>query len=252
MTTITHTVTDSATMLRRVLRHTTRNPATLVMAIVLPTILLLLLDFGFGGAIDTHGHYVDYLLPGIILMGASYSATATAVAVATDASQGIINRFRTMAIARSAVLTGHVIGSVLRSTFGIALVVLIGLAIGFRPVTNPLRWLAILGLVALLLFAIAWLATAIGLATGTTSGAASLAAILQLLPFLSGAFVPTDTMPGWLQTFTANQPMTHIVATLRSLLTDTPIGDHGWLAITWCAVIAITGYLWARAAYRTR
>jgi ABC-2 type transport system permease protein len=253
MTTLACTLTDSATMLRRVLRHTTRNPSTLIMAVLLPTVLLLLLDLGFGGAIDTGGgHYVDYLIPGIILMGASYSATSTAVAVATDASQGIINRFRTMAIARTAVLTGHVIGSVLRSTFGIALVVLIGLAIGFRPTTNPLRWLATLGLVTLLLFAVAWLATAIGLATATASGAASVAAIFQILPFLSGAFVPTDTMPGWLQTFTANQPMTHIVATLRGLLTDTAIGNHAWLAITWCAAIALAGYLWARATYRRR
>ncbi len=253
MSTLTYTLTDSSTMLRRVLRHTTRNPSTLIMAIVLPGVILLLLNYGFGGAIRTSGgRYIDYLVPGIILMGACYSASATAVAVATDSSQGIIDRFRTMAIARSAVLTGHVLGSVLRAMLGTALVVLLALAIGFRPTANPLHWLAVTGLAALMLFAIAWIATAMGLATGSASGAASLAAILQILPFLSGAFVPTDTMPGWLQAFTANQPMTHIVSALRGLLTDTPVGDHGWIAVTWCAGAAIAGYLWARTAYRRR
>jgi len=253
VSTLTYTLTDSSTMLRRVLRHTTRNPSTLIMAIVLPGVILLLLNYGFGGAIRTSGgRYIDYLVPGIILMGACYSASATAVAVATDSSQGIIDRFRTMAIARSAVLTGHVLGSVLRAMLGTALVVLLALAIGFRPTANPLHWLAVTGLAALMLFAIAWIATAMGLATGSASGAASLAAILQILPFLSGAFVPTDTMPGWLQAFTANQPMTHIVSALRGLLTNTPVGDHGWIAVTWCAGAAIAGYLWARTAYRRR
>jgi ABC-2 type transport system permease protein len=250
---VTHAFIDSSAMLRRVLRHTGRNPSTLIMAVLLPAILLLLLDFGFGGAISAGGvRYVDYLVPGIILMGASYAAGATAIAIASDCSEGIIDRFRTMAIGRSAVLTGHVLGSVLRSLAGTVLVVLIGLAVGFRPTTNPLHWLAATGLVALMLFAIAWVAAGIGLATGTVSGAASLAAIFQVLPFLSAAFVPTRTMPGWLQVFTANQPMTHIVLTLRGLLTDGPIGDHAWIALTWCVGIAAVGFVWARAGYDRR
>jgi ABC-2 type transport system permease protein len=251
--TLTYALTDSTTMLRRVLKHTTRNPTTLVMAVLLPSVLLLLLNFGFGGAIRAGGgRYIDYLVPGILLMGASYSASATAVAVATDSSQGIIDRFRTMAIARSAVLTGHVIGSVLRSLLGTALVVLIAVAIGFRPTTDPARWAAALGLVALMLFAIAWISTGMGLATGTVNGAASLAAVFQLLPFLSGAFVPTETMPGWLQAFAANQPMTHIVTALRGLLTDRPVGDHGWLAIAWCGGLAAVGFVWAVMTYNRR
>lgn len=253
MTTLAHSLADSWTMLRRVLRHTIRNPSTLLMSVLLPGVLLLLLDFGFGGAIRTgSGRYVDYLMPGIIMMGACYSVSATSVAVATDSSEGIIDRFRTMAIARSALLTGHVLGSLLRSMFGTALVVLVALAVGFRPTTDPVRWLGVVGLVALLLFAIAWLATAIGLAAGNAAGAASLAAIFQILPFLSGAFVPTETMPGWLQAFTANQPMTHIVATLRGLLTSTPVGNHGWLAVAWCVGTALVGFGWARAAYNRR
>jgi ABC-2 type transport system permease protein len=250
---VTHALIDSSAMLRRVLRHTARNPGTLIMAVLLPSVLLLLLDFGFGGAISTAGgRYVDYLVPGILLMGASYSASVTAIAIATDSSEGIIDRFRTMAIARGAVLTGHVLGSVLRSLAGTALVVLIALAVGFRPTADVVRWLAAAGLVALTLFAIAWVAAGIGLATGSVSGAASLAAIFQILPFLSAAFVPTQTMPGWLQAFTANQPMTHIVLALRGLLTGGAIGDHGWIAVVWCAGIALVGYVWARAGYNRR
>lgn len=249
MSSLTFALTDSSTMLRRVLRHTARNPSTLVMAIVLPTVILLLLNYAFGGAIHTGGAYINYLVPGIVLMGASYSASATAVAVATDSSQGIIDRFRTMAIARSSVLTGHVVGSVLRAMLGLALVVLVALAIGYRPAATPVHWLAVIGLVALMLLAIAWIATAMGLATGSAAGAASLAAILQILPFMSGAFVPTNTMPGWLQAFTANQPMTHIVAALRALLANTQAGNQGWIAIIWFAGLATAGYLWARAAF---
>jgi ABC-2 type transport system permease protein len=253
MSSLTHAVGDSSTMLRRVLRHTTRDPSMLIMSILLPGVLLLLLNYGFGGAIrPTTGSYLDYLVPGIILMAASYSVSATAVAVATDSSEGIIDRFRTMAIARSAVLIGHVLGSILRTLVGTSLVVLIAVAIGFRPTTDPLHWLAVIGLVALLLFAVAWIATAMGLATGTASGAASLAAIFQILPFLSGAFVPTGTMPGWLQAFTANQPMTPIVSSLRGLLTDTPVGASGWLAVVWCAGAAVVGFGWARRAYERR
>lgn len=246
------TLADTSTMLRRVLRHTTRNPSTLIMAILMPVVLLLLMDYGFGGAIHTGGRYIDYLIPGIILMGAGYSGSATAVAVATDSSEGIIDRFRTMAIARSAVLTGHVLGSVLRTLIGTAAVVLLALALGFRPAADPLDWLAALGLVALMLFAVAWVATGIGLAAGNPSGAAALASILSILPFLSGAFVPTATMPGWLQVFTANQPMTHIVVTLRGLFTGTPIGDHGWIAVAWCVGVAAVGYVWARRVYDRR
>jgi ABC-2 type transport system permease protein len=142
-----------------------------------------------------------------------------------------------------------VLGSLLRNLFDTALVVLVALAVGFRPTADPVRWLAVVGLVTLLLFAIAWVAAAIGLVTGNATGAASVAAIFQILPFLSGAFVPTDTMPGWLQAFTANQPMTYIVATLRGLLTGTPVGNHGWLAVAWCAGAAAVGYLWPAGAY---
>jgi ABC-2 type transport system permease protein len=253
VSTLSFAVSDSMTMLRRVMKHTTRNPTTLIMSIVLPGVLLLLLDFGFGGALrGTATGYLDYLLPGILLMAACYSASATAVAVATDSSQGIINRFRTMAISRSAVLTGHVLGSVARTMIGTVLVVGIGVAIGYRPAAGPVGWLAVTGMMVLLLLTVAWLATAIGLATGNPTGAASAAALFQLLPFLSGAFVPTATMPGWLQAFAAHQPMTPIVSTLRALLTGAAPGREGWIAVAWCVGATLLGFFWALAAYNKK
>ncbi|GAA3219286.1 ABC transporter permease [Actinocorallia longicatena] len=253
MSAITYALDDLQTMVGRVLKHTTRNPSTLIMTILLPLIVLLLFNYGFGGALDTGGvKYIDYVVPGIILMGAGYSASAIAVAVNADMSEGIIDRFRTMAISRASVLSGHVIGSTLRTFVGIVLVVVIALAIGFRPTTDAVRWLAAVGLVLLMLYAVAWLAAGIGLSAGNASGAASMASLLSLLPFLSGAFVPTSTMPGWLQVFTANQPMTHIEDTLRGLLMDTSVGDHGWISILWLVGIALVGYLWSRSLFNKK
>lgn len=253
MSAITYAIDDLQTMVGRVLKHTTRNPSTLIMTILLPLIVLLLFNYGFGGALNTGGvKYIDYVVPGIILMGAGYSASATAVAVSTDMSEGIIDRFRTMAISRASVLSGHVIGSTLRTFTGIALVVVIALTIGFRPTTDPVRWLAAIALVVLMLYAVAWLATGIGLFAGNASGAASMASLLSMLPFLSGAFVPTSTMPGWLQVFTANQPMTHIEDTLRGLLMGAAVGNHGWISVLWLAGITLVGYLWSRSLFNRK
>jgi ABC-2 type transport system permease protein len=253
MTAITYAIEDLQTMVGRVLKHTTRNPSTLIMSILLPLIVLLLFNYGFGGALDTGGvKYIDYVVPGIILMGAGYSASTTAVAVNSDMSEGIIDRFRTMAITRASVMTGHVIGSTVRTFAGITLVVAIALAIGFRPTTDPLRWLAAIGLVLLMLFSVAWLAAGIGLFAANASGAASMASLLSMLPFLSGAFVPTSTMPGWLQVFTANQPMTQIEDALRGLLMDASVGDHGWISIVWLVGIAAVGYLWSRSLFNRK
>jgi ABC-2 type transport system permease protein len=244
---------DSATMVRRVLRQTKRNPAALIITFLVPLIMLLLFNYAFGGALNTGGvKYLNYVLPGILILGAAYSVQATALSVNVDVSEGIVDRFRTMAIARSAVLIGHVIGSTLRTLVGLAVVVAVALAIGFRPTATPLEWLATLGIVTLMLVAFAWLGTAFGLAAQTPTGAGSLSLVVTLLPFLSGAFAPTKTMPGWLQVFTANQPMTQIIETLRGLLLGSPIGNHGWLAVTWCVGIALLGFFWAQAAFTRR
>jgi len=215
--------------------------------------MLLLFNYAFGGALNTGGvRYINFVVPGVLILGVAYAVQATALSVNADVSEGIIDRFRTMAIARSAVLIGHVIGSTLRSLVGLMVVVLAALAIGFRPAASPLQWLAALGMLALMLFAFAWLGTAFGLAASTPTGAGSMSVIVTLLPFLSGAFAPTSTMPGWLQVFTANQPMSEVIQALRGLLLGGPVGNHGWLAVAWCAGIALAGYLWAQSAFNRR
>lgn len=253
MSAMTYALSDSATMVRRVLKHTRRNPSTLLMSITLPLILLFLMNYAFGGSLDVGGgHYIDYLIPGIILMGAGYSCSATAVAVATDMGEGVIDRFRTLAISRGSVLTGHVVGNTLRTAVGVVAVVLAGLGMGFRPHGGAVHWLVALGLVAFTLLAVSWLATGIGLAAPNTSSAASTASLVSLLPFLSGAFAPIDTMPGWLKAFSANEPMTHIIDALRALLGGTPVGDHLWLSLVWCAGISVFGYGWAKSTFGKR
>lgn len=253
MSTFAYAVADTSTMLRRVLRHTTRNPSTLIMSFILPLVMLLLFNYAFGGALNTGGvRYLNYVVPGILMMGVAYSVQATALAVNTDVSEGIVDRFRTMAIARSSVLAGHVVGSMLRTMVGLGIVVVVALAIGFRPTANPLKWLTVIGIVTLLLLAFGWLATAFGLAAKTPTGAGSLSAIVTLLPFLSGAFAPTDMMPGWLQVFTANQPMTQVIDTVRGLLIGRSVGNHWWIAIAWCLGIALAGFLWAQALFTRR
>lgn len=253
MSTLNYAFADVRTQTGRVLKHTTRNPSTLIMTILLPLIVLLLFNYGFGGALDTHGvKYINYVVPGIILMGAGYSASATATAVNSDMSEGIIDRFRTMAIHRSSVLSGHVIGSTVRTFIGIALVVVIALPIGFRPTSNPVRWLAAIGMILLMLYAVAWLSAGIGLGAPNAASAASMASLLAMLPFLSGAFVPTSTMPGWLQAFTANQPMTHVEDTLRGLMMNTSTGDHWWISLIWLVGIALVGYLWSRSLFNKK
>ncbi len=253
MSSLAYALTDSTTMVRRVLRHTMRNPAALIISFLLPLIMLLLFNYAFGGALNTGGvKYLDFVVPGVLILGVAYAVQATALSVNADVSEGIIDRFRTMAIARSAVLIGHVIGSTLRSLVGLVIVVLVAIVIGFRPTANLLHWLAALGIVALMLLAFAWLGTAFGLAAKTPTGAASMSVIVTLLPFLSGAFAPTNTMPGWLQVFTANQPMSQVIETLRGLLLGGPVGSHGWLAVAWCIGIALVGYIWAQAAFNRR
>jgi ABC-2 type transport system permease protein len=257
MTALPVSVRDSATMLRRDVRHSVRFPMMTVSGILVPVIFMLLfagvlghaLAAGLGGLAGT-GSYIDYLAPGILVMTAGFAAESTAVSVCTDAQLGIIDRFRTMAIARTAVLTGQVAGSLIRTMISAVLVVGVALALGFRPVAGPAAWLAAAGLFALLTFALTWLTVAFGLLARTPGGANSLALLPAILPFVSSAFIPTGAMPGGVGWFAANQPFTPVIATLRGLLTGTPIGHSGILAVAWCAGIALAGYLWARALYR--
>ena len=258
MTTVSYAVADSATMLRRNLKRMRRYPAMTLMIIVVPVIFLLLFVYVFGGTLgaglghlsDVRQAYLRYVTPGIILLTLGTQATSTAVSVAMDMSGGIIARFRTMAIARVSVLTGHVLGSVIESLLGIALIIGIAVAMGFRTGADPLAWLAAVGVLVLITFAITWLSVALGLVSGSVETASNLPMFLMILPFLGSGFVPTATMPVGLRWFAEYQPFTPVIQTVRGLLTGGPIGDNAIMAIAWGIGIAALSYLWARRLYR--
>lgn len=256
MTTLSYALRDSVTMLRRDFRHSLRYPAMTIGGIAVPVVFLLLFVGVFGhtlraglGVATSGASYVDYLAPGIIVMTAGAAAAATAINVCMDMNEGIIARFRTMAITRASVLTGQVVGSLIRTFVSGALVMAVAFAVGFRATATPLEWIAATGLFAMVTLALTWLAVAFGLLAKTPAGANSMSLIPEFLPFISSAFVPPDTMPAGVRWFAENQPFTPIIETLRSLLTGTPIGNNAFLAAAWCAVIAAFGYLWARTLY---
>ncbi|OLB57997.1 MAG: ABC transporter permease [Ktedonobacter sp. 13_2_20CM_2_56_8] len=253
MTNLSFALRDSATMLRRDARHSLRNLSMTVSGLLTPTITLLLFVYVFGGAIGAglgNGAYVNYVAPAIIIMTVGSGCATTAVNLVMDMNEGIINRFRTMAISRASVLTGQVLGSLIRTLISIALVIGVALLAGFRPTTSPLAWLAALGLVALFTFALTWMAVVFGLIGKTPAGANSLSLIFQLiLPFTSSAFVRPDSMSAGVRWFSEYQPFTPVIDTLRGLLLGTSIDNSAVLAVAWCVVLALVGYLWARAVY---
>ena len=260
MSTLTLAVTDSATMLRRQLRHMQRYPSLTLLILGLPVILLLLfvyvfggtLGAGLGGVAHSRAVYVNYVTPGIILLTVATAAQATAISVAMDMTEGIIARFRTMAIARSSVLTGHVLGSLIQSMLSVAVVIGIAVLIGFRPTASPAEWIAAIGVIAMISFALIWLSVALGLVSKSVETASNLPMFLILLPFLGSGFVPTGSMPAGVRWFAEYQPFTPVTETLRGLLLGTPIGNSGIIAVAWCAGIALLGYLWARGLYIRR
>jgi len=207
------------------------------------------LGAGLGAGAHVASRYVDYVTPAIILITVCSGAEMVAVAVNTDMTEGIISRFRTMAIAQGSVLTGQVLGSVIRTLISGVLVITVALAMGFHAHANPLAWLAAAGLFAFTAFALNWLTVAFGLFAKTPAGANSLALLVVLLPFLSSAFVPTASMPAGLRWFAENQPFTPIIDTLRGLLLGGASGSSAVIAVAWCAGIATVGYLWARRLY---
>jgi ABC-2 type transport system permease protein len=261
---LAYTVTDSTTLLRRNLRRLRRYPSLTLMLIGMPIVFLLLFVYVFGGQLS-HGlssglaggragrdGYLNYVTPGILLMTIAASVQGTAIVVAMDMTQGIIDRFRTMPIARAAVLAGHVVASLVQTLVSIAVVFAVAVAIGFRPSAAPVDWLAAVGLLALFAFALIWLASALGLAAKSVETASNTPMFLTLLPFLGSGFVPAGSMPGGLRQFAAYQPFTPVTETLRGLLTGTTIGDQAILALAWSVVIAGGSYLWAMRLYRRR
>jgi ABC-2 type transport system permease protein len=260
--------TDSRTMLRRNLRRMRRYPSLTFFIAVIPIVLLVLFVYVFGGTLGAgigggsaatgpgqgggglgQQAYLAYVVPGILLITVAGAAQGTAISIAMDMIAGIIARFRTMAIARAAVLTGHVIGSVVQTMLAIVLVVIVAVAMGFRSTTGPLEWAAAAGLLALTAVAVSWLCVALGMAADSVETASNLPLFLTFLPFLSSGFVPTGSMSGPLAWFAEHQPFTPIIETLRGLLLGTPIGSDWVVAISWCVVFSIGGYLWSRRLY---
>lgn len=236
----------------RSLRHSLRDGESLVMAIALPVVLMLMFTWVFGGAIDPSGAYVDYVVPGIILTCAGYGAASTAVYVANDMRSGIIDRFRTMPLRASAVLTGHVVASLLRNFLATSVVIGVGILVGFRPEATATGWLGVAALIALYILAITYLFAAIGLAAGSPEGANGYGFALLFLPYLSSAFVPVESMPEWLQPVAAHQPITPIVDTIRGLLSDAPLGAEPLWAIGWCLVILAIAVAWGAWLFRRK
>jgi len=252
MNAVSATFADSATMLRRNIRHTVRNPVVLFGGIVMPLFVMLLLVYVLGGAIDIGVRYVDYATPGLIIMTIGYGISATAVAVSSDMTTGTINRLRVMDVSRSAVLNAHVIETTLRNLVAVALIIGAAFVLGFRPEASFLQWLGVAGMIVLTVVAIGWLTVAFGLAAKTPESAAFAVVPLVLLPFLSSAFVPADKMGPGVRQFAEYQPFTPIIETMRGLLNGTPSATSAITAIAWCIGLTLVGYLWARATFTKR
>jgi ABC-2 type transport system permease protein len=263
MSTLAYTVTDSATMLRRNVKHQLRYPSVTLMLVGMPIVFLLLFVYVFGGQLGAglgahqavHGSrtaYLTYVVPGILIMTVASAALGTALSVAMDMTEGIIDRFRTMAIARGAVLTGHVLGSLIQAVIGLAIVLGVAVAIGYRPTAGLLAWLAAVGVLLLFALALVSLSAALGLAAKSVETASNTPMFLTLLPLLSSGFVPTATMPAGLRQFAEYQPYTPVTQAVRGLLSGTHTAPHVIAAVAWSVGIAAVSYLWAVRLYNSR
>ncbi len=248
----THVVHDTTVLLERSLRHILRSPDTIITTAVTPVAMLLLFVYVFGGAIEVDGAYVDYLLPGILLITIASGIAYTAFRLFTDVSSGIFERFQSMPVARSAVLWGHVLTSVVANLVSLVLVVLVAVAMGFRTGAGLLSWLAVLGILVLFTLALTWLAVIPGLTAKTVDGVSGFSYPLIFLPFISSAFVPTEGMPAPVQWFAEHQPVTPIVNTIRNLFAEQPVGQEGWIAVAWCVGLLVVAQALAMRTYRRR
>lgn len=258
MSSLSLAVRDSNTMLRRNLLHARRYPSLTLNLLLTPIMLLLLFVYIFGDVMSAgigdgsadRSEYIAYLVPGLLLMTIGSTTIGTAVSVSNDMTEGIIARFRTMAIHRGSVLIGHVIGSVLQSVMSVVLVGAVAVAIGFRSTdATALEWIAAFGLLTLFALALTWIAVGMGMVSPNAEAASNNALPLIFLPLISSTFVPVDAMPGWFQPIAEYQPFTPAIETLRGLLLGTEIGHNGWLAIAWCLGLTVLGYLWSKAVF---
>ncbi|WP_120339687.1 ABC transporter permease [Cryobacterium soli] len=249
----THFIADTSSLLGRSLRHITRSADTIITTAITPIAILLLFVYVLGGAINTGtGNYVTYLLPGIMLIAIASGIAYTAVRLFTDLQSGIFERFHSMPINRSSVLWAHVLTSLVANGISVVIIVAVGLAMGFRTSAGPLAWLAVAGILALFTLALTWVAVIAGLSAKTVDGAAGFSYPLIFLPFISSAFVPTDTMPGPVRVFAENQPVTAIVNTIQQLFAGEPVGSDIWVALAWCVGILVLAYGFAMRVYRRK
>ena len=248
-----HLVSDTAALTGRSLRHIMRSPDTIITTTVMPIAFLLMFVYVFGGAIDTGSvPYIDYLLPGILLITIASSIAYTAFRIFMDMTSGIFERFQSMPIARSSMLWAHVLTSLVASSISVVVVVLVALIMGFRSGAGLLAWLAIAGILIVFTLALTWLAVIAGLSAKTIDGASAFSYPLIFLPFVSSAFVLTATMPGPVKAFAENQPVTPIVDTIRDLYSQQPVNADIWAALAWCLGILVVAYAVAMAAYRRK
>ena len=244
---------DTAVLTGRSLRHVTRSLDTIITVSITPIALMLLFVYVFGGAIHTGpGNYVNYLLPGILLITIATGISYTALRLFTDLQSGIFERFQSLPIARSSALWAHVLTSVVSTLISVVIVVLVALLMGFRSGAGVLAWLAVSGILVLFTLALTWIAVIAGLSAKTPDGAGAFAYPLVFLPFISSAFVATETMPGPVRAFADNQPVTSIVNTIRDLLAQQPVSTSIWTALAWCVGILVVAYALAMAAYRRK
>ena len=249
----THFFGDTAVLLGRSMRHIFRSADTIITTAITPIALMLLFVYVFGGAIKTGTeNYVNYLLPGIMLIAIASGIAYTAVRLFYDMQSGIFERFHSMPIARSSVLWAHVLTSLVANGLSLVIIVLVALLMGFRTSASLLSWLAIIGILALFTLALTWLAIIAGLTAKSVDGAGGFSYPLIFLPFISSAFVPTATMPGPVRAFAENQPVTSIVNTIQDLFEQRPIGSDIWVALAWCLGILVLAYFFATAAYRRK
>jgi ABC-2 type transport system permease protein len=249
----THFFTDTTVLLGRSLRHIGRSADTIITTAITPIAILALFVYVFGGAIDTGSqNYIDYLLPGIMLIAIASGIAYTAVRLYIDVTSGIFERFHSMPIARSSVLWAHVLTSLVSNGITVVIIVLVGLLMGFRTGAGPLEWLAVGGILALFTLALTWLAVVAGLSAKSVDGATGFSDPLIFLPFISSAFVPTETMPGPVRAFAEHQPVTSIVNTIGDLFAQRPVGTDIWVALAWCVGTLVVAYAVAMVVYRRR
>jgi ABC-2 type transport system permease protein len=246
------TISEASTLVTRALRLTLRNPEALMTALVLPVILMLMFVYLFGGAIHTGTHYVDYVVPGVLLVCVGFGAATTAVSVSHDLTGGIIDRFRSMDVRGETLINGHVVASVLRNLLSVVIVAVVAVVVGFRPGGSPADCIAAVGLLVLYVLALSWFAAAIGILARSPESAQGITFLVSFLPYPSSAFVPVHTMPAVLRAFAANQPVTAVANAMRALLNGTPAGSAPWHAVVWCVAITAASIALGGVLYRRR